>query len=147
MPQGRAPLEGEQVHGHRPALALLAEGAVDGHGHVVEEDLGELRGAVHGLDGPHLDAGAVHVHEQGGDAPVGRLGGAGPGEEDTAVGVLGQAGPHLLAGDPPDVAVRVARQDRAARLLPVPGSEKPWHQVSSPRSSRGTMPAASAGAA
>ncbi len=42
---------------------------------------------------------------------------------------------------------RVARQVRAARLLPVPGSEKPWHQVSSPRSSRGTMSAASSGAA
>ncbi len=42
---------------------------------------------------------------------------------------------------------RVARQVRAARLLPVPGSEKPWHHVSSPRSSRGTMSAASPGAA
>ncbi len=44
-------------------------------------------------------------------------------------------------------SVRVARHDNEARLLPVPGSEKPWHQVSSPRNSRGTMVAASAGAA
>ena len=44
-------------------------------------------------------------------------------------------------------AVRVARHDSEARLLPVPGSEKPWHQVSSPRSSRGTMAAASSGVA
>ena len=42
---------------------------------------------------------------------------------------------------------RVARHVRAARLLPVPGSEKPWHQVSAPLSSRGTMAAASSGAA
>jgi hypothetical protein len=32
-------------------------------------------------------------------------------------------------------------------LLPVPGSENPWHQVSSPRNSRGTMVAASSGRA
>ena len=42
---------------------------------------------------------------------------------------------------------RVARQASEARLLPVPGSEKPWHQISSPRSRRGTMSAASAGGA
>ncbi len=41
-------------------------------------------------------------------------------------------------------SVRVARQAREARLLPVPGSENPWHQISSPRRSRGTMAAASA---
>ncbi len=39
-------------------------------------------------------------------------------------------------------SVRVARQAREARLLPVPGSENPWHQISSPRSRRGTMSAA-----
>jgi hypothetical protein len=42
---------------------------------------------------------------------------------------------------------RVARHDSDARLLPVPGSEKPWHHVSSPRSSRGTIVAASSGRA
>ena len=44
-------------------------------------------------------------------------------------------------------SVRTARQARAARLLPVLGSEKPWHQVSSPRSRRGTISAASSGGA
>ena len=39
-----------------------------------------------------------------------------------------------------------ARHARAARLLPVPGSENPWHQTSSPRSSRGTIAADSSGA-
>ena len=44
-------------------------------------------------------------------------------------------------------SVRTAAQARAARLLPVPGSEKPWHQVSSPRSRRGTISAARSGRA
>ncbi len=44
-------------------------------------------------------------------------------------------------------SVRTARQVSAPRLLPVLGSEKPWHQVSSPRSRRGTISAASAGGA
>ena len=44
-------------------------------------------------------------------------------------------------------SVRSARQVSAARLLPVPGSENPWHQVSSPRSRAGTTAAASSGAA
>ncbi len=42
---------------------------------------------------------------------------------------------------------RVARHMSEPRLLPVPGSEKPWHHVSSPLSRRGTMSAASAGGA
>ena len=42
---------------------------------------------------------------------------------------------------------RVARQASEARLLPVPGSENPWHQISSPRSNRGTISAASASGA
>ncbi len=44
-------------------------------------------------------------------------------------------------------AVRVARQESEPRLLPVPGSEKPWHQISSPRSRRGTISAARSGGA
>ncbi len=44
-------------------------------------------------------------------------------------------------------STRTARQAREARLLPVPGSENPWHQVSSPRRRAGTMAAASSGAA
>jgi hypothetical protein len=39
------------------------------------------------------------------------------------------------------------RHDSDPRLDPVPGSEKPWHHVSSPRSRRGTMAAASPGGA
>jgi hypothetical protein len=50
-----------------------------------------------------------------------------------------------LTTQPP--SVRVARQARSARLLPVPGSEKPWHHVSSPRNRRGTISAANSGGA
>ena len=39
-------------------------------------------------------------------------------------------------------SARDARQESDARLLPVPGSEMPWHQVSSPRSIPGTISAA-----
>ena len=60
-------------------------------------------GSVHRLDRPHGDAGAVHVDEERGDAPVCRLGRPGPRQEDAALGVLRQAGPHLLAVDPPAV--------------------------------------------
>jgi hypothetical protein len=42
---------------------------------------------------------------------------------------------------------RAARQVSDARLLPVSGSENPWHQTSSPRSSGGTIAADRAGAA
>ena len=42
---------------------------------------------------------------------------------------------------------RSARHARDARLLPVPGSEKPWHHISSPRSNLGTISAASSGGA
>ena len=40
-----------------------------------------------------------------------------------------------------------ARQRSDARSLPVPGSEKPWHQISAPESRRGTTSAASSGGA
>ncbi len=40
-----------------------------------------------------------------------------------------------------------ARQLSAARSLPVPGSEKPWHHISAPESRRGTTSAASPGGA
>src|SRR5918996_4059627 len=103
LPEGRAPLVGEEIHGDRPTLALFTDGAVEGDEHVVVEDLRELLLAVHGLDGPDRDAGRVHVDEEGGDAPVGRFEGAGPGQQDAPLGVLGQAGPHLLAGHPPAV--------------------------------------------
>ena len=97
VPQRRAPLVGEQVHGDRPAAVDLAEQSVERHHDVVEEDLAELLRAVHRLDRTHGDAGAVHVDEQRGDPTVGRFGRSRPGQEDAAVRVLGQARPDLLA--------------------------------------------------
>ena len=41
----------------------------------------------------------------------------------------------------------VARHDSDDRSLPVPGSEKPWHHTSSPRSSGGSIAADSSGGA
>ena len=103
MPQRRAALVGEEVHGHGPAAALVTQGPGERDEDVVEEQLGELGTAVHGADRPHRDPGGVHVHEQGGDPPVGRLDGSCPGQQHTAVGVLGQARPDLLSVDAPAV--------------------------------------------
>ena len=44
-------------------------------------------------------------------------------------------------------SVRTARQMSEARLLPVPGSEKPWHHTSSPRSNGGNIAADNSGGA
>ena len=147
VPERRAPLVGEQVHGDRPTLADLAERAVEGHDHVVEEDLGELaapcmvsmgRTVMPGLSMSTkravmplwADSGVpVRVRSTQRSANWARL-------VQTFWPVTRQPS-----------SVRTARQDSEARLLPVPGSEKPWHQVSSPRSSRGTMVAASSGVA
>ena len=46
VPERGAALEGQQVHRHRPALALVAERAIGRHEHVVEEDLAELLATV-----------------------------------------------------------------------------------------------------
>ena len=48
---------------------------------------------------------------------------------------------------PAVVGARRPGRRATPRLLPVPGSEKPWHHVSSPRRSRGTIVAASSGGA
>ncbi len=130
-----------------------------GHEDVVVEDLGELRDAVHRLDRPHRDAGAVHVDEEGRDAAVGGLRRARAREEDTALGVLGQARPHLLAVDPPTVAVlrgaagqraQVApgtrlRKALAPDLVAATGAAAPWRrraQRARSRSSSGRAPRA-----
>ena len=110
-----------------------------GDGDIVEEDLGELLLAVHRLDRPDGDAGRVHVDEQRGDAFVRRL--------DVPVRV---SRTHRCANCERLVQTfcpvtrhwspsRAARQPSDARLLPVPGSENPWHQTSSPRSSGGSI--------
>ena len=54
-------------------------------------------------------------------------------EEEPPVGIRRVAGPDLLAVDDPLVAHEFGRVLRFARSEPAPGSEKPWHQNSSPR--------------
>ena len=50
-----------------PALVLLADQVLDRHAHVGEPDLVHLGRPVDQRDGPHLDAGALHVDQQEGD--------------------------------------------------------------------------------
>ena len=97
--------------------------------------------------GPHLDARAVHVDEEGGDAPVGRLRGPGAGQEDAALGVLGQAGPDLLARDPPHVAVPGGPAGQRGQVAAGPRLGEPLAPGLVAASSRGTITAASSGVA
>ena len=64
----------------RPALADVAEAQRVGHAHVGEEALVELGLAGHLVERAHLDAGRVHVDEEGRDALV--LGHVGVGARD-----------------------------------------------------------------
>ena len=91
VPERGAALVGQQVHGHRPALALVAERAVDGH------DARRRRTPRRTPRAPWIASigrtvmpGRVHVDEQGGDAPVGRLGRAGAGRAGRSAGRTGR---------------------------------------------------------
>jgi hypothetical protein len=92
---------GEQVHRELPAVAGSTEHPVARDDHVVEEHLGELVDAVHGAQRPDGDPRGVHVDEERRDPGVARRG---TGEQHAPGGVLGEAGPHLLAADHPGVA-------------------------------------------
>ena len=104
-----APLEAERGVGDRPAVVEAADDVVLRAAGVGEEHLVELGGAVGLRDGPHLDAGLLHRHEQVRDARVLRRVGVGAGEQEAVVGELGLGGPHLLAVDHPLVAVEHGR--------------------------------------
>ena len=79
-----------------------------GDAHVGEIDLVEARLAVGLLDRPDLDPGRLHAQEEHGQALVLGHGGVGAGDQDAVVGVVGAAGPDLLAVDDP-VARAVGR--------------------------------------
>ena len=132
-PGERAPLVAQDVHGHGPPAAELADDAVGGHVHVVERHLGQLVGAVRLLDGRHLDAGRAEVDDEGGEAAVARLARAGAGQHEAPRRVPGPARPDLAAVD--DEAVR-RRGGRWCAGWPGPsrrpGSEKPCAQSSRP---------------
>src|SRR6267378_3142006 len=97
---GAHPLVAEQVLGHRPPLALLVHEVLDGNLDLVEEDLVHLLAAVQQDDGPHRDAGRVHVDQQEGDAvlALARIR-VGAHEAEDPVGVVSERGPDLLARD------------------------------------------------
>ena len=103
--QGHAALEGQRGQGHPPAVADLADDVVDGGAGAVEEDLVELGGAGQLGDGPDLDAGLVHGHEQVGQALVPGRARVGAADDEAPVGLVGERRPHLLAGDDPLVPV------------------------------------------
>ena len=58
--------------------------------------------------------------------------GIGASDQDPELGVVSTAGPDLRAVDDVDVAVANRSCDEMARSDPASGSEKSWHQKSSP---------------
>ena len=147
VPERGAALVGEQIHGHPPAVALAAQGAVVGHHHVVEEHLGELLIPCMVSIGRTVMPG-VSMSTNSAVMPLCAESGAPVRVRSTQRCAYWARLVHTFCPVTCHPSSwRVARQVSAARLLPVPGSEKPWHQDSSPRSSRGTRPAASAGGA
>ena len=97
----------------------------------VEEDLGEVRVAVHLAQGSDVDAGAPEVEPEGRDAAVLGYRGVVAREQEPEARVRAPARPHLLTVHPPLVAV-ASRVESPARSDPAPGSENSWHQISSP---------------
>ena len=118
--------------GHVPAVAAAHDDLVGGDPHVGEEDLVELGPPGHGAEGPHLDPRRGHGHQQVGQAGVPGAVRLGPAEEHH-VRVVGRAGPDLLAVDHEVAVLLHPRVRTEARSLPAPGSEYPWHQITSPR--------------
>ena len=111
LPEAGRAFVGQQIHRELPTVAGVSEHAVGGHDDVVEVHLAELVDAVHGAQRAHVDAGTVHVDEEGGDAG---MTGSGPGQQNAPRRVLGEAGPHLLPVDHPVVTtlLRAGRQGR-----------------------------------
>ncbi len=105
--QADATLEGQRGQGHPPSLAHLPDHVVGPGPGPVEEDLVELGGPGELGDGPDLHAGLVHGHQQIGEAVVPDRARLGPAHHEAPVGLMGQRGPHLLAGDHPLVAVEL----------------------------------------
>ena len=100
-------LVAQQELGIGPAPVLLADAVRHRHAHIGEEHLVEIVPAVHGDDRPHLDAGAVHVDQQEGDALLLLRGlRVGAHQREDPVRIVRAAGPDLGAVD--DILVAVA---------------------------------------
>src|SRR5262249_39027599 len=96
-----------------PALVLLAHAIGDGDLHVLEPDLVDLGLAVEHLDGPHRDAGRLHVDEEERDAFLGAAFARGAHEAEDPVGPLAQRVPRLLSVH--DVVIALALGARLQR--------------------------------
>ena len=97
-------LVAEQIFGDVPAFVDLADDLLLGHLHVVEEGLAEGRIAADQQDRPGRDAGRFHVEQQEADPALLGLGRR-PHQAEDPVGLVGIAGPHLLAVDQPVIAL------------------------------------------
>ena len=105
---------------HRPAVADPADDVGVGDPRLLDEDLVELALAGDLDQRLGLDPVLLHVHQEVGEALVLGGVGVGAGDEHAPLGVLGEGGPDLLAGDDPFVAVldraRLQRGEVGARL-------------------------------
>ena len=95
-------------------LVLLADQLIDRNLDVLEEALVDLGAALHGVDGAYGHAGALHVHQQEGDAFLLLRLGVGADQKEHPVRVLRVGGPHLGTVDDVIVAF-AARRGCAAR--------------------------------
>ena len=115
---------------------------------VVEEDLGEVRVAVHLPQRPHVDARRAHVEAERGDA---LRASARSGRAGRAAGPNASSAPRLVHTFWPltrhSSPSRVARVATPARSEPAPGSENSWHQISAPVAIGGSQRAHCSGVA
>ena len=109
----------EHRHRDAPSVVHLAEPERVVGARVVEEHLVERSVARDVPQRTHGDAGLVHRHEERGDPLVLRTLRVGAGEQQSVRRLVGEARPHLLAREGPDVAVthrsRRQRGDVGAR--------------------------------
>ena len=108
-------------HRHRPAGPHVPEDLAVGHLDTVEEDLGEPRLPVNLGNRPHGDPGGVHGDEEVGQAAMAFCRGIGAEYPEAPFGEGAPAGPGLLAGEQPSVAVVVAHRPRTDAGQVAPG--------------------------
>src|ERR1700733_3439434 len=98
----------QRGHRHPPAVVDAADDIFKRNPNIVVEHRGVVRPAVDAPNGPDLDTGQMHVHDDPGQ-PAMALGlGIGAYEQLTEVGVLGVGRPDLRAADHELVAVDYA---------------------------------------
>ena len=100
------PLGLEHPQADGPPVADVSEPEGVRRADIREEHLAEAGAPVRLPQGPDVDAGAVHVDDEHGEAAVFRHGGVGPGQHEAEVRVAGSAGPDLLPVDHPLGALR-----------------------------------------